>query len=117
VVHSKKEQEKLLGTLDLLILQTLITGPAHGHTIAHRIEHMSEDVPGIEQGSLDPALHRLEDRVWVSSCRGAGENNRRARFCQLTAAGRRQLHAQTHRRRTTVKVIGRVLTSAGKAAS
>ncbi len=117
MVHSKKEQEMLLGTLDMLILRTLITGPAHGHTIAHVIEHTSEDVLQIEQGSLYPALHRLEDRGWVSSYWGASENNRRARFYRLTPLGRRQLHAQTHRWQTMVEAIGRVLANAGRAAS
>ena len=84
----------LQGTLDMLILRTLITGPAHGHTIAHVIEHTSEEVLQVEQGSLYPALHRLEDRGWLSSCWGASENNRKARFYSLTAAGRRQLAAE-----------------------
>jgi PadR family transcriptional regulator, regulatory protein PadR len=97
LVRSSKEQEMLLGTLDMLILQTLITGPAHGHTIAHVIEHTSDDVLQAEQGSLYPALHRLEDRGWVSSYWGASENNRKARFYRLTALGRKQLHSQTHR--------------------
>ncbi len=70
MVRSKKEQELLLGTLDMLVLKTLLPGPAHGHTIAHVIEHTSEDVLQIEQGSLYPALHRLEDRGWVSSLSG-----------------------------------------------
>ncbi|HEX4064561.1 MAG TPA: helix-turn-helix transcriptional regulator [Acidobacteriaceae bacterium] len=62
MVRSNKEQELLLGTLDMLILRTLVLGPAHGHTIAHVIEHTSENVLEIEQGSLYPVLHRLEDR-------------------------------------------------------
>jgi PadR family transcriptional regulator, regulatory protein PadR len=116
VVRSNKEQEMLLGTLDMLVLQTLITGPAHGHTIAHVIEHTSDDVLQIEQGSLYPALHRLEDRGWVSSYWGPSENNRRARFYRLTALGRKQLHSQTHRWQTMVEAIGRVLANAGKTA-
>jgi PadR family transcriptional regulator, regulatory protein PadR len=115
LVRTNKEQEMLLGTLDMLILQTLITGPAHGHTIAHAIEHTSDDVLQIEQGSLYPALHRLEDRGWVSSYWGASENNRKARFYRLTALGRKHLHAQTHRWQTMVEAIGRVLANAGKA--
>jgi PadR family transcriptional regulator, regulatory protein PadR len=116
VVRSRKEQEMLLGTLDMLVLQTLITGPAHGHTIAHVIEHTSDDVLQIEQGSLYPALHRLEDRGWVSSYWGPSENNRKARYYRLTPLGRKQLHSQTHRWQTMVEAIGRVLAKAGKTA-
>ena len=112
----EKEQELLLSTLDMLILQTLVLGAAHGHTIAHVIEHTSDDVLQIEQGSLYPALHRLEDRGWVSSYWGTSENNRKARFYRLTAAGRRQLTAETNRWQTMVKAIGRVLKSAARAA-
>jgi PadR family transcriptional regulator, regulatory protein PadR len=68
----------------------------------------------IEQGSLYPALHRLEDRGWVSSYWGASENNRKARFYRLTALGRKHLHSQTHRWQTMVEAIGRVLANAGK---
>ena len=109
MVRANKEQELLLGTLDMLILRTLVVGPAHGHTIAHVIEHTSENFLEIEQGSLYPALHRLEDRGWVSSYWGASENNRRARFYRLTAAGRKQLTRETHRWRAMVEAIGRVL--------
>src|SRR5205809_3118733 len=83
--------ELLQGTLDLLILQTLVPGSAHGHTIAHAIAHRSEDVLQVEHGSLYPALHRLEDRGWISAYWGLSENNRKARFYKLTAAGRLQL--------------------------
>ncbi len=81
------EGELLQGTLDLLILQTLVLGPAHGHTIAYAIEHRSEDVLQVEHGSLYPALHRLEDRGWIASFWGTSENNRRARYYRLTPAG------------------------------
>ncbi len=109
MVRSNKEQELLLGTLDMLILRTLVLGPAHGHTIAHVIEHTSENVLAVEQGSLYPALHRLEDRGWVSSYWGASENNRKARFYRLTAAGRKQFTRETNRWRAMVEAIGRVL--------
>jgi transcriptional regulator len=109
LVRSKKEQELLLGTLDMLILQTLVTGPAHGHTIAHVIEHTSDDVLQIEQGSLYPALHRLEDRGWVSSYWGTSQNNRKARFYRLTVIGRKQLTVETHRWQAMVEAIGRVM--------
>jgi len=101
-----------LGTLDMLILRTLVMGPAHGHTIAHVIEHTSDEVLQVEQGSLYPALHRLEDRKWVASSWGVSENNRRARFYKLTAAGRRQLTAQTNRWQLMVEAIGRVMSPA-----
>jgi transcriptional regulator len=103
-------QQMLLGTLDMLILRTLITGAAHGHTIAHAIERTSEDVLQVEQGSLYPALHRLEDRGWVASYWGTSENNRKAKFYKLTAAGRKQLVLETSRWQQLVKAIGRILT-------
>ena len=78
--------EMLQGTLDLLILRTLALGPAHGHTIAHAIEHRSEEVLQVEHGSLYPALHRLEDRQWIASFWGTSENNRRARYLPHHAA-------------------------------
>jgi PadR family transcriptional regulator PadR len=105
-------QEMLQGTLDMLILQTLIMGPAHGHTIAHVIEHASEDVLQVEQGSLYPALHRLADRGWVGSFWGPSENNRKAKYYRLTAQGRKQRLAETSRWRQRVQAIGRVLSRA-----
>ena len=101
--------EMVQGTMDMLILRTLITGPAHGHTIAHVIERGSDNVLEVEQGSLYPALHRLEDRGWVSSYWGTSENNRKAKFYKLTAAGRKQLTAETNRWRAVVAAIGRLL--------
>jgi PadR family transcriptional regulator, regulatory protein PadR len=101
--------EMIQGTLDMLILRTLITRPAHGHTIAHVIEHTSENVLEVEQGSLYPALHRLEARGWVTSYWGTSENNRKAKFYKLTTAGRKQLTAETNRWRTVVAAIGRIL--------
>ena len=99
----------LQGTLDMLVLQTLLLGPAHGHTIAHAIEHGSEEVLQIEHGSLYPALHRLEDRGWIASFWGTSDNNRKARYYRLTAAGRKQLIAQTTRWDQLVRAIGRIL--------
>jgi PadR family transcriptional regulator, regulatory protein PadR len=93
----------------MLVLRTLVLGPAHGHTIAHSIEHSSEDVLQIEHGSLYPALHRLEDRGWIASFWGTSENNRKARYYRLTPAGRKQLHMQTKRWEQLVRAIGRVL--------
>jgi PadR family transcriptional regulator, regulatory protein PadR len=103
------EADLLQGTLDLLILQTLLLGPAHGHTIAHVIEHRSDEVLQVEHGSLYPALHRLQNRGWISSEWGSSENNRKARFYRLTAAGRKQLTRQTSRWEELVSAVNRVL--------
>lgn len=107
--ESPLQSEMLQGTLDMLVLQTLVLGPAHGHTIAHAIEHGSEEVLQIEHGSLYPALHRLEDRGWIASFWGTSDNNRKARYYRLTAAGRKQLIAQTTRWDQLVRAIGRIL--------
>ena len=101
--------ELLQGTLDLLILQTLVLGAAHGHSIAYAIEHRSEDVLQVEHGSLYPALHRLENRGWISSFWGISENNRRARYYRLTPAGKKQLAAQTSRWDEIVRAVNRIL--------
>jgi PadR family transcriptional regulator len=108
--RTKQSQGDMLqGTLDMLVLQTLVGGPAHGHTIAHVIEHGSGDFLQVEHGSLYPALHRLEDRGWIASFWGTSENNRRARYYRLTPAGRKQLAAETSRWEQIVKAIGRLL--------
>jgi PadR family transcriptional regulator, regulatory protein PadR len=99
----------LQGTLDMLILRTLVMGPAHGHTIAHIIEHTSENALDVEQGSLYPALHRLEDRGLLSSEWGVSENNRRAKFYRLTASGRKELTAATGRWLRMTRAIGLIL--------
>jgi PadR family transcriptional regulator, regulatory protein PadR len=104
-----KNGEMLQGTLDMLVLRTLVMGDAHGHTIAKVIERTSEDVLEVEQGSLYPALHRLEDRGWVSSYWGASENNRKAKFYKLTTAGRKQLSAETSRWKQMSRAIGLIL--------
>ena len=101
--------EMLKGTLDMMILRTLVTGDAHGHTIAKVIERTSEDVLEVEQGSLYPALHRLEERGWVSSYWGPSENNRKAKFYRLTSAGRKQLARETNRWRQMIRAIGLVM--------
>src|SRR3954454_6658057 len=101
--------ELLQGTLDLLILKTLAIGAAHGHTIAHAIEHRSEEVLQVEHGSLYPALHRLEDRGWIASFWGSSENNRRARYYRLTPKGRAQLAQQTSRWDEIVRAVNRIL--------
>jgi transcriptional regulator len=105
--------ELLQGTLDLLILRTLVLGPAHGHTIAHSIARQSDDVLQVEHGSLYPALHRLEDRGWIASFWGTSENNRRARYYRLTRIGRQQLDTQTSRWDEMVRAVNRILRPAG----
>jgi PadR family transcriptional regulator len=101
--------EMLQGTLDLLVLQTLASGPAHGHTIAHIIEHRSEAVLQVEHGSLYPALHRLETRGFVASYWGLSENNRKARFYRLTAAGRKRLRVNVTNWQRLARAVERVL--------
>jgi PadR family transcriptional regulator PadR len=104
-----KTSDLIQGTLDLLILQTLVLGPAHGHTIAHVIGKQSDDVLQVEHGSLYPALHRLENRKWIASFWGTSENNRRARYYRLTPAGRRQLQHEMSRWDQMVAAVNRVL--------
>ena len=108
----KKNQpnaEMLKGTLDMMVLRTLVMGDAHGHTIAKVIEQTSEDVLEVEQGSLYPALHRLEDRGLVSSYWGTSKNNRKAKFYRLTAAGKRQLTLEIGRWRLMARAIALVI--------
>ena len=99
----------LQGTLDMLILRTLVLGPAHGHTIAQAIERTSENALEVEQGSLYPALHRLEDRGLVASEWGVSDNNRKAKFYRLTANGRKELNAAAGRWRRMTRAIGLIL--------
>ena len=110
---STKEQreriELLQGTLDLLILRTLLLGPTHGHAIAKAIEMRSADVLQVEQGSLYPSLHRLIKRGWISVQDGTSENNRRAKFYRLTAKGRRQLQVETSKWDKLAGAIARIL--------
>jgi PadR family transcriptional regulator, regulatory protein PadR len=116
---STKEQadriELLQGTLDLdlLILRTLLLGPAHGHAIAKAIEFNSDDILQVEQGSLYPALHRLIKRGWISFEDGTSENYRRAKFYRLTPKGRRQLAAETSKWDKLAAAIARILRPAG----
>ena len=106
--------ELLQGTLDLLILRTLALGPAHGHFIAKHIQRASDEVLQVEHGSLYPALHRLEDRGWVSSEWGASDNNRKAKFYRLTNKGRKELNAATDRWRRMTRAIGLILGEYGE---
>jgi len=107
--EEKNRIELLQGTLDLLILRTLLLGPAHGHAIAKTIEYRSDDVLQVEQGSLYPALHRLLRRRWISVEEGTSENNRRAKFYQLTTLGRKQLVLETSKWDKLRAAIGRIL--------
>jgi transcriptional regulator len=104
-----EQADVLQGTLDMLVLQSLLLGPAHGYTIARIIQQRSDDQLQVGQGSLYPALHRLEDRRWIASFWGTSENNRRARYYRLTPAGRRHLVAQTNRWDEMVRAINRIL--------
>ncbi|MBZ5591143.1 MAG: PadR family transcriptional regulator [Acidobacteriia bacterium] len=100
------------GTLDMLILKTLSRGPAHGYGIAEHIHQMSEDVLDVEEGSLYPALQRLLIQGWVSAEWGQSANNRRARFYQLTKAGRKQLDRELSEFNRVIRAIGRVIQTA-----
>jgi len=105
----------LQGTLDLLILQTLVPGPMHGWGVAQRIQQVSADVLQIGQGSLYPALHRLEYKGWIRSDWGNSENNRRAKFYSLTATGQKQLETELESWERLSSAIALVLGRAGEA--
>ena len=103
--------ELLQGTLDLLILKTLAWGPTHGYGVARWIQHITDDVLRIEEGSLYPALHRLEKRRLIRSSWGLSENNRRAKFYDLTRLGRETLARETSSWSVFSAAVGKVLTS------
>jgi len=109
----RKQKDKpidmLQGTLDLLILRTLLFGPIHGHAIAKSIERTSQDVLRVDHGSLYPALQRLERRGLITAEWGTSENNRRARYYRLTAAGRKQLTTETGKWERLTEAIARIL--------
>ena len=105
----KSEPELLQGTLDMLILKTLVVGPMHGYAIVRKIQEVSEDVLKVEEGSLYPALHRMEERGWISSEWGTSENNRQARFYRLSRAGRKQLESEANNWARLSKSIIRVM--------
>jgi PadR family transcriptional regulator PadR len=110
--ESPLQSEMVQGTLDMLILRTLVLSPAHGQTIAHAIERGSEDVLQVEHGSLYPALHRLQNRGWIASFWGTSENNRKAKYYRLTPEGKKQLAAHTSRWEQLVRAIGLILNPA-----
>lgn len=97
------------GTLDLLILRTLGVGPQHGWAISERVQQVSSDVLRIHQGSLYPALHRLERRGWIKARWGTSENNRRAKYYELTRAGRKQLEVEEESWRKLTTAVAQVL--------
>jgi transcriptional regulator len=109
-VYMNEKADILRGTLDLLVLKTLDTlGPLHGYGIARRIQQVSGSILSLNQGTLYPALLRLEQRGWVQSRIGTSDNNRRARFYALTASGRRQLRLETEDWLRSSSVINRIL--------
>ena len=103
------------GTLDLLILRTLALGPQHGWAVSERVQQMSSDVLRIQQGSLYPALHRLERKGWIKARWGASENNRRAKYYELTSAGRKQVKKETADWEQTTAILDRFLSPAEEA--
>ena len=104
--------ELLQGTLDLLILRTLLAGPAHGHAIAKHIQRTSEDLLQVETGSLYPALHRLEAKGWVSTSWELSDKGKRARFYRLTRLGRKQLAAEQSKWQSFSRAMGLILNPA-----
>ena len=108
--------ELLQGTLDMLILKTLIRGPMHGYGVVEFIQQTSQDVLRVEEGALYPALHRLELRGLLASEWGVSQNNRRAKYYRLTARGRRQLHVETAKWEKLARAIGRILRPGGEEA-
>ncbi|SRR5216683_233339 len=109
--EAKERLELLQGTLDLLILRTLIFGSQHGQGIARAIQQTSEEELLVEHGALYPALQRLEERGWIFAKWGTSSNNRKARFYSLTSAGRKQLVRETAKWKRLTAAIGRILGS------
>ena len=108
---AKAKSDSIYGTLDMLILKAIQHEPRHGLGIADRIQQMSDEVLRVEQGSLYPALYRLEAGGWISATAGVSENNRKARFYKLTAAGRKQLTRETEHWSRITGAINRVMAS------
>jgi PadR family transcriptional regulator PadR len=111
--RAEEPLDLLQGTLDMLILRTLIFGPCHGHAIAQGIKRTSEHELLVEHGALYPALQRLEERRWITGKWGVSSNNRRARFYALTALGRTQLVKETGKWKRLTTAIARVLDAEG----
>jgi len=104
--------ELLRGTLDLLILRTLLLGPSHGHAIAKHIQRTSEDLLQVETGSLYPALHRLEAKGWIEASWELSDKGKRARYYRLTASGRRQLESEQSKWQAFARAMGLILNPA-----
>jgi PadR family transcriptional regulator, regulatory protein PadR len=105
----RQDGEMLKGTLDMMVLRTLLTGDAHGHAISKIIERTSENFWELEEGTLYPALYRLEDRGWISSYWGTTENNRRAKYYRLTTVGRKRLKHEVNRWHQMARAIALVM--------
>jgi len=106
--------ELLQGTLDLLILRTLLAGPAHGHAVAKHIQRTSQDLLQVETGSLYPALHRLEAKGWIAASWDLSDKGKRARFYRLTALGRKQLAAEQSKWDAFSRAMGLILNPTGQ---
>ena len=113
---ARGDVDVMQGTLDLLVLKTLSWGPAHGYSVARWIQQLTHDVLRVGEGSLYPALHRLEERGWVDSEWRQSENNRRAKFYRLTTMGRQQLRAETASWAQFVSAVAKVLQAPGQPA-
>ena len=105
----RTNSDQLHGTLDMLVLKSLQRGPSHGYAITVFLQQVSRDVLQVEEGSLYPALYRMEQRGWIDSSWGQSENNRRARFYRLTPAGRRQLDAESESWRRLTGAVARIM--------
>jgi PadR family transcriptional regulator, regulatory protein PadR len=106
---SNERIDRPQGTLDLLVLRTLSLGPQHGWAISERVQQISQDVLRIQQGSLYPALHRLERRGWIKAQWGVSDNNRKAKYYELTRRGQKQLEAETETWRKLTSAVAQVL--------
>jgi len=106
---AQTNSDQLHGTLDMLVLKSLEAGPEHGYGISVRLHQLSADVLTVEEGSLYPALYRMEQRGWIVSSSGLSENNRKARYYRLTPAGRRQLKAETESWHVLAGAVARIL--------
>jgi transcriptional regulator len=109
ILHRKKKPDALQGTLDLLVLKTLSRNPQHGYGIASRIEAVSDDVLRVEEGSLYPALHRMEQAGWIAADWQITENNRRARLYRITRAGQKHLDEEQEKWDRLTRAVGKVL--------